>query len=335
MAFTARRAGHKSYVTKLIKQINDEIIKDPPSQDKLESWCTEISRQKETIMALDVCILDPLVDEAAINTEISSSSDFVMTIDSAIRKCKSRTSPVPTTNPTKLVKLPNLTLPKFDGDPLKWSKFWDMFRTTIHVRTDISSTAKFQYLVAQLEGEASRLLSGFDQTDREYDEALNLLCSTYGKKRLLVQARLGALFDLSTPVPTAAGISDYRSCFEGHLRALKALDCDIENCGYVYSELLLRKLPETTRDNINRASRAEQWTLPALRDAIAKEVDLLQSLDERKHEHAQNSGNMNDYGRPAVQTSTLPVATNRTPENTYQIFCRFCHAEHESLSCTI
>lgn len=29
-------------------------------------------------------------------------------------------------------KLPEITLLKFDGNPLKWTEFWDLYKYTIH-----------------------------------------------------------------------------------------------------------------------------------------------------------------------------------------------------------
>lgn len=61
-------------------------------------------------------------------------------------------------NSTRTVKLPNLVIIKFNLDPSHRSKFCDLFRTSILLRTDIASPAKFEYLLAQLEGEESNFL---------------------------------------------------------------------------------------------------------------------------------------------------------------------------------
>ena len=78
-----------------------------------------------------------------------------------------------------------------------------MFKTSMHERTDIAIPAKFHYLVSQMEGEAARLLAGFDNTAAEYVEAIDFLQKTYGKEKLLIQARLIALFDVTSPEPTS------------------------------------------------------------------------------------------------------------------------------------
>ena len=121
------------------------------------------------------------------------------------------------------------------------------------------------------------------QTQQEYGEAIALLTSTYGKPKILVQARLHALFDIKSPQANSASLSEFRSTYEGHIRALKSIGCAVDAAGYVYAELLLRKLPKVTRDNINRASKAVTWTLQDLREAISLEIQHLQALDDKKN----------------------------------------------------
>ena len=108
------------------------------------------------------------------------------------------------------------------------------------------------------ESKPTNLLSCSDQTEQEYEEAVNLLQLTYDKPRLLLEARLHANFQLQTPLPRASGWSK------------KNVKMQIDEAGYVYTELLLRKLPKQNKYNINRASTTESWTLQALRVAIAE-----------------------------------------------------------------
>ena len=95
---------------------------------------------------------------------------------------------------------------------------------------------------------------GFNNTAAEYKEVVDLLETTYGKPKLLVQARLNALFDIEPPEATVQSLSNFRASYEGHLRVLKSLNSNIKESGYVYAHLLFRKLPTSTRDNLNRAS---------------------------------------------------------------------------------
>ena len=201
--------------------------------------------------------------------------------------------------------------------------FWDLFSASIHSRGDLSKNAKFHYLVSQLEDEAPRLLSGFDYTAEQYDEAVDLLKTTYGSKRLLIEARLNAIFDLEAPLPNSKSLSKFRSNYECHLRSLSSLGANIKESGYIYAELILRKLPSITRDNINRTFKEDTWTLKDLRKAIAVEINHIRSLED-----SNNQGtNVNNY----IPTAPFQVAAKQFNE----VICRFCSDKHQSLHCKI
>ena len=118
------------------------------------------------------------------------------------------------------------------------------------------------------------MLSGFSRSDTAYQEAVDLLVSTYGKKQKVIDAHLEAIFDLPKPSANSADLCKFRSTVESHLRGLKVLGADIESAGYVFAALVLRKLPINLRDNINRSRQVDHWDLKSLRDVIEKEIDL-------------------------------------------------------------
>lgn len=78
------------------------------------------------------------------------------------------------------IKLPQLTLAKFSCEPLEWSKFWELFQSSVHERTDLPTPVKFKYLIGQFEDKAAKLLAGFNHSEAEYREAIDLLEKTYG-----------------------------------------------------------------------------------------------------------------------------------------------------------
>lgn len=221
----------------LIDKVNEELTSDIPNSESLTNICEELHRQRDLLLALDEKYLT-LCDSDHVADDISQASSITMSINSLIKKILRSIPSVQTTTSSSAnsVKLPHIKLVRFSGDPLNWNKFWDLFKSSIHDRTDISSAAKFHYLITQLDGEASRLLSGFDNTSDEYIAAVDLLSETYGKKKTLIQARLHALFDIPTPDATSSGISDYRASYEGHIRALDSMGSNTKESGYVFAE---------------------------------------------------------------------------------------------------
>ena len=84
-------------------------------------------------------------------------------------------------------------------------------------------------------------LQGYPKTDASYNEAVDLLKKTYGRKNSLIQAKLHALFDLEIPSETSISMLNFRAKFEGHSRALHSMGANITDSLYVICELILRK----------------------------------------------------------------------------------------------
>ena len=60
------------------------------------------------------------------------------------------------------VKLPKLTLKKFNGDLTNWATFWDAFESAIHENPNLSGIDKFNYLSSLLERPASDAITGLE-----------------------------------------------------------------------------------------------------------------------------------------------------------------------------
>jgi hypothetical protein len=348
MTSTKRRGGHKTRLTKLINTSYDDISSEDPHCATLELNLQEILRQKDIITNYDNIILDELEDESLIVTEIDTASDYMITVEAAvklIRKTLDNLLPsTPRHGTAKSVQLPQIQLIKFSGDSLQWPKFWDLYRSSIHNRTDLSGATKFHYLVTQLTGEAEQLMAGFDHTDGEYSEAVKLLTETYGKPQRIIQARLHALFDLTKPNSNSKDLSRFRSLYEGHLRGLKSLGADVNAAGYVFCELLIRKLPNKIRDNLNRANKSDFWNLDDLRREIDIEIGHLQSLEPETLSH--DSQNNTPMPTAVFNTSTYSSANSNTINSntnsnsnansnySYARKCNFCYSAHASVQCT-
>ena len=68
------------------------------------------------------------------------------------------------------VKLPKLSLKRFNGDLTKWIMFWDTFESAVHRNSTLSSIDKFNYLNSLLESTAAEAIAGLTLTSANYDE---------------------------------------------------------------------------------------------------------------------------------------------------------------------
>ncbi|KAI5632335.1 hypothetical protein NE865_14954 [Phthorimaea operculella] len=91
-------------------------------------------------------------------------------------------------------RLPIIKIPNFDGTYFKWLNFHDTFESLVHKNEKIKPIHKFHYLCSYLEGEAARVISNLEISDKNYAEAWSLLCKRYNNKRQLITNHLNSLF---------------------------------------------------------------------------------------------------------------------------------------------
>ena len=96
-------------------------------------------------------------------------------------------------------RLPKLTLPVFSGDPLNWQTFWDSFNAAVHTNPALGCIQKFNYLKAQLQGDAARAIAGLPLTERNYQHSIELLENRFGQPHKLINAHMQALLDMPNP----------------------------------------------------------------------------------------------------------------------------------------
>ncbi|KAK3711736.1 hypothetical protein QZH41_006491 [Actinostola sp. cb2023] len=126
------------------------------------------------------------------------------------------------------IKLPEIKLPKFDGNPLKWTEFWDLYKSTVHENPRISNAQKLAYLRNQLEDRALETVEGYKQVEVNYPVIIETLIKRFGKPRLIAKEHVKTL--LKTPrVMDSSDFSALRKQldrWEAHVRSLKEMNLD-------------------------------------------------------------------------------------------------------------
>ena len=110
---------------------------------------------------------------------------------------------------TRGVKLPKLNINKFDGDFTRWNTFWGIFNASVHKRTDLEGIEKFTYLKSLLEGEALKLVEGFNLEAHYYDEAVKLLQDTCGRETKIKMSFVRKLLQLESSDVNAESLQEF------------------------------------------------------------------------------------------------------------------------------
>lgn len=144
------------------------------------------------------------------------------------------------------VKLPKLVIQKFSGEICKWQGFWSQYETTTHDKEHLSKTDKFSYLKLFLSGTAASAIAGLALTDRNYDTAIDLLKTWFGRKDLVINAHMNKLLNM-TPVKWATDVRALRKLYDEcdiQVRSLDALGVVADTCGSSWCPILLKMIPE-------------------------------------------------------------------------------------------
>ena len=86
----------------------------------------------------------------------------------------------------KHFNLPKLALPTFDGDPMKWSVFWERFQAAVDSNDKLDVSHKLTYLREAIKDpKVTPLLYSGTSSPTQYQELVELLTKRYSKKRLI------------------------------------------------------------------------------------------------------------------------------------------------------
>jgi len=168
------------------------------------------------------------------------------------------------------IKLPKIQLPKFDGQPLDWLPFKDMFETSVNALDDVSDAQKFQYLRTQCSGEALRLINHLPITDGNFRIAYTLLQERYENERLILQCMLDKFYKFK-PQPTGQSMRSSIDIYNTCLRTIANLGMESEKA---VEALLMYHIVS----NLDPHTR-EQWELSLKTRKIPSSKEFIAFMD--------------------------------------------------------
>ncbi|MCP4991916.1 MAG: DUF1759 domain-containing protein, partial [Colwellia sp.] len=206
--------------------------------------------------------------------------------------------------------LPNLVLPKFEGDPTQWTSFWDIFKCSVHDNKDLGDIQKFSYLRGQLEGEAKQLLEGFKLESANYNAAVNLLLENYGQKERVKASLVTNLCELRSPNYNVEELKSFYASMESLLRTLDSMNVTREE---MCATIILNKLPSPMKENIKRELKSNILKVEEIVKLYQTEVFSMEGAYATHIDRAQ-------------ATATFSVSQDRTGRDRgYNFACLLCN----------
>ncbi|CAH2018260.1 unnamed protein product, partial [Acanthoscelides obtectus] len=178
-------------------------------------------------------------------------------------------------------KLPDVDLPKFNGEYESWMEFRETFESMIHMNTQLHNIRKFHYLRASLAGDANRVIQEIEFTADNYSIAWQVLRDRYDNKQVLIQNHLRAICNFEGfSTASSAKIREVSENLFKHLKSLKQLGISIEKWDVLVIYLTVSKLDRYSSQEWERhTANTDIPTLVEFKDFLRKRATLLEKLE--------------------------------------------------------
>ncbi|XP_066585096.1 uncharacterized protein [Prorops nasuta] len=212
------------------------------------------------------------------------------------------------------VKLPEISLPVFNGQFEDWLTYKNAFQSLIGSRTDVSDVDKLHYLRSSLKGEAANKIGIFSVSSTNYSKAWEILEKAYEVKRVLISKHLSLILNLpSLEKESTKGFTKLADDMQQHIASLQTLGVNVTPEMAVY--ILESRLPKTTmRQWESLLSRDEYPELDKMYEFLYKcAVNASRRDRTRPHEGDADKGeNQNKKRRKQSPGQTFTATATQT-----------------------
>ncbi|XP_055603791.1 uncharacterized protein LOC129752026 [Uranotaenia lowii] len=226
------------------------------------------------------------------------------------------------------VRLPQISIPSFDGDYRNWLAFKATFESLIHEVDDLSEVQKFHYLKSALKGEAAKLIESLTVTNENYLIAWETISKRYSNEKLLKKRHLQALMEYPRiDKPTASAIHGLVDEFEQRLKILKQLGEKVDDWGAMIVFWMCNKLDVST---------LQLWEDHSASLENPSFKDLVNFLERRTRVLEAVSSNSSDFSsiQPRSNFKRNPVGVHVGAEDAkQQLTCVCCGQSHYMSQC--
>ncbi len=144
-----------------IKELIDQL--KASGKDKAKTWGTTLQDLNEEIKRLTRLLTKPVAKtNSELKTKLRDYSEEIRSLKlidmDAMKPSVDSASPTPSSLSSlsvRRVKLPELKLAPFNGNPLDWPSFWEEFSSAVHNVPELSESSKLSYLHSALKDETA------------------------------------------------------------------------------------------------------------------------------------------------------------------------------------
>ena len=176
----------------------------------------------------------------------------------------------------------------------------------MHNNPSLTNVQKLNYLRAQLQHDAARVVAGFPLTGVNYEHSVTLLRQRYGQPHKLINAHMNALLEMHTPTTSPSALQLFYDSIESHTRSLSSLGQSRETYGSLLVPIILNKLPADVKKSLARQHGSDVWTIDELQGALLNEIRILEMGSNHLLKGQPTS--------PQLTAAFLTNSTNKSPQ---------------------
>ncbi|XP_071579349.1 uncharacterized protein [Temnothorax nylanderi] len=225
-------------------------------------------------------------------------------------------------------RLPEISLPSFDGSYTAWPQFKELFSSVIMDSSRLTNVEKLHYLRSSLKGSPAQLIQNLSMTGDSLMPSWELLIGRYENKRLIIQAHLDQLSSIRTPAhKNASSLTKLISTVTEATNALQSLGISeqLGNCMLVHH--VSRFLDSDTR---------EAWETSLGASQEFPKFELLMEFLTAKARALERVEAANAQSKPTQRKATAHHASSKptTPSSSANqskpapYACDMCNANH-------
>lgn len=248
-------------------------------------------------------------------------------------------------------KLPDIHLPRFDGNYADWPHFRDMFQSMIYRNQQLSPVQKLHYLRSCLSGEPAQIVAEYPLEDSSLEPAMKSLKERFNNRRLIIKSYLDQLISL-TPLTSksAQGLNNLSrtlSKVQSGLGSLKVGD-QLGDMLLVY--LITRNFDRSTKEawetslgatqDFPTTQRLQEFLKTRTRALENSETPTAQSakpptnkgaIPKARTAHAATRTQQQAAPTPAQQAAPSKTATFTRGATAHP--CDYCSEDHYVVAC--
>uniref|UniRef100_A0A5S6QY52 Peptidase aspartic putative domain-containing protein n=1 Tax=Trichuris muris TaxID=70415 RepID=A0A5S6QY52_TRIMR len=329
------RAGLKSRVTFMKRELLEAMASEKKASlvEDMERSLTDYMNKANDIQEK---MEQLLTDEDQLTEELSSwiSKEDTRTLKSDINsKANAASEPL----------LPKWSLPKFGGNLLEFTSFWDQFEASVHCRQELSDVTKLVYLRSALTDNALKAVEGFSMTNANYAMVVEVLKGRFGRPHAIVEAHIKGLLGIwkCGDFVKTSELREFHDKLNLHVRALAALGhnpCTDElSAADILLTMFKKKLPETlqkTWENKIMGESEESVTLESFLEFLQGQAEIEECVmipEKRSGEFKAKVEKTEPRRRQRRDWPSSAAALQATVSQ--EDGCAFCSGNHNNDQC--